>query len=51
MHDDLQDPLKSQTDGGDGAENLRARALTLEWISEERVLTGGAAFDSQPSKG
>lgn len=25
--------------------------LTLGWISEERVLTGGAAFDSQPSKG
>lgn len=25
--------------------------LTLQWISEERVLTGEAAFDSQPSKG
>lgn len=25
--------------------------LTLDWISEERVLAGGAAFDSQQSKG
>lgn len=27
-----------------------AHWLTLEWISEERDLTGGAVFDSQPSK-
>lgn len=33
---------------------MKMRAMktcTLEWISEGRVLTGGAAFDSQPSKG